>query len=164
MADRSKRNTGAENAPTRPVQKRRAGANGSGSHDINPPCKLFPRGIATPVVLGLELDSRIKGGPPIAVDQLNWPTLLVHSQDPNYACSWFSRPIDFGEKTGSLAFWMLQKTSRTSWQLSLHWLGEQLATYVHGSTQHGFPFKMTRKPPLSRMFKKWPRTVTIKVV
>jgi hypothetical protein len=135
---------------------------GSTSDPYSPPhhCRFFPAKHPIPVALNLQLEAPVVGSTSASCNQVNRPTLLIHAQDPNFCCSWFSRAIDFGEESGNLAFWMLQKTAVDKWFLCLRRVSGEVATYHLKTKHHSFPLKLKRGR-VNKEFKKWPRTITV---
>ena len=129
-------------------------------HDRLPPaCKFFSNGHPVPVGLTLALDAPVAGVNEVGCEQLSRPTLLIHAQDPEFACCWFSRAIDLGDESGNPAYWMLEKTAKDKWSLCLRRVTGQLAAYELKSKSNGFPIKL-KKGKTTRDFK-WPATITI---
>ena len=136
-----------------------AGSYGSGVGIPEPHCKFLPRDKPVPVALHLQLDAPAKGGTAAGREQLNRPVLLIHAQDPAFACCWFSRAIDLGDESGNPAFWMLQKTAKDIWALYLRRVSGEIAAYhLKTKTKH-FPIKM-KKGRVTKEFQ-WPKTITI---
>jgi hypothetical protein len=122
-------------------------------------------GEPVPLVLLLQLDTEIVADTTAASELLNRSTLLIHSQDHNFAGCWFSRPIDLSADGGNPAFWMLQKTAAGACNLVLRRVSGELATY-HKKTPKkngSFPIRLTfqKKGSGGKKFKKWPKSVTI---
>jgi hypothetical protein len=132
---------------------------GSTSYPFAHRCRFFAAGQPQPVALRLHLSPPVQGGTVAANYQVNQPTLLIHAQDPNFACCWFSRAIDL-EETGNPAFWMLQKTASDTWFLCLRRVSGELAAYHLKTTKHSFPIKLKRGH-VGKEFKKWPLTIAI---
>jgi hypothetical protein len=122
-------------------------------------CKFFPKNQPLPVALSLQLHPHLKGGPSTARERLNRPALLIHAQDPNFACCWFSRAIDFGDESGNPAYWMLKKTAMDTWFLCLQRVSGEVAAYHLKTKNKDFPIKL-KKGRVSKEFK-WPPTITI---
>jgi hypothetical protein len=121
-----------------------------------------------PVALRLQVDTIFEGGTTVARDQLNGPTQLIHAQDAKFANCWFSQAIDFGDKSGNPAFWILEKTAIDTWLLCLRRVSGEVARYrleINISKRHLIPIKRfpltLRRVSVNREFKKWPRTITI---
>ncbi len=116
-----------------------------------------------PSALRLHLDSPVVPGSSTDHEFLNRVTQLLHSQDRNFPCCWFSLPLN-GSKAGrNPAHWMLKKTADDSWVLCLRRVSHELATYHHkGKNSHKLPLKFKRSR-VSKDFKKWPATITIDV-
>jgi hypothetical protein len=121
--------------------------------------KFFYNGHPIPVGLTLQLDAPVVGGHEFGCEQLSRPTLLIHAQDPAFACCWFSRAIDLGDESGNPAFWMLEKTAKDTWSLCLRRVSGQVAAYDLKSKGEGFPIKL-EKGKTTKDFK-WPATLTI---
>lgn len=136
-----------------------AGVSGSGSAIRSPRCKFFPMGHLLPVDLTLHLDVPVEGGNEPGRQQLNRAALLIHAQDPAFACCWFSRAIDLGDESGNPAFWMLQKTAIDTWFLCLRRVSGQMAAYHLKSKIKHFPIKLKRGHTTKEF--KWPTTITI---
>ena len=157
-----------QSRPIQPVKARKAShelpvQQGSGSHGQKgkpPGSELFPANEPLPVGLSLRLDTPVEGGSVSGREQLNRDTLLIRSQDPNFECCWFSRPLDFSADSGNPAFWMLQKTARDTWLLSLRRVSGEVASYHLNTKNKGFPIKL-QKGRTTRDFQ-WPRTITIR--
>jgi hypothetical protein len=122
-------------------------------------CKFFPNA-PVPVGLMLRLDTPVRGGTAAGREQLNRATLLVAAQDPNFACCWFSRPLDLGVASENPAFWMLEKTSRDTWLLCLRRISGEVAAYHLTTSKEEFPIKL-KKGRVSKEFNNWPRTITV---
>src|SRR5262249_16236963 len=123
-------------------------------------CKFFLANEPLPVALSLKLDTSVQGGTVAGREQLNRDTLLIRAQDPNFACCWFSRPLDFGVASGNPAFWMLQKTARDTWLLCLRRISGDVAIYHLKTRKPGFPITLKRGR-VSKEFANWPRTITV---
>jgi hypothetical protein len=132
---------------------------GSGSGILAPHCRFFPKGHLLPVGLTLHLDAPVEGGNESGRHQLNRPALLIHAQDPAFACCWFSRAVDLGDESGNPAFWMLQKTALDTWFLCLRRVSGQMAAYHLKSKIKDFPIKLKRGQSTKDF--KWPPTITI---
>jgi hypothetical protein len=130
---------------------------GSGSGPGPDHCRFCPEGQLLPVELTLRLDYPVEGGDDTGCANLNRPTTLIHSQDPRFACSWFSRSIDLGEDT---ATWVLEKTAIDRWQLCLRQIGGELAAYDASSDDCRFP--LTLKKAYTTEDFRWPATITIR--
>ena len=122
-------------------------------------CKFFPKGQPLPVDVTLRFDAPLEGGNETGRHQLNRPTLLIHAQDPAFACCWFSRAIDLGDECGNPAFWMLQKTANDEWLLCLRRVSGQLVAYHLKSKSSSFSLTL-KKGEATKDFK-WPRSITI---
>jgi hypothetical protein len=149
-------------AESRPIQPVKAGyrPSGSGSFPRLVRCKFFSVNEPLPVGLSLHLDTPVQSGTAAGREQLNRDTLLIRSQDPNFACCWFSYPLDFGVASGNPAFWMLQKTARDTWLLCLRRITGEVAAYNLKTGKHGFPITL-KKGRVSKEFTNWPRTITV---
>jgi hypothetical protein len=121
---------------------------------------FFPAKEPLPVALSLHFDTPIHGGTAAACEQLNQDTLLIRTQDPNFDCCWFSLPLDFGAAGDNPAYWMLQKTARDTWLLSLRRSSSDMAAYHLKTNKHAFPIAL-KKGRVSEEFKNWPRTITV---
>jgi hypothetical protein len=157
MAKKSKRIASADSNPVLPV--RMGDPKGSGSQIGADRRKFFAAGHPQPVALRLRLSPPVQDGIVAAHYQVNQPTLLIHAQDPNFSCCWFSRAIDL-EETDNPAFWMLQKTASDTWFLCLRRASGELAAYNLKTKKHSFPITL-KKGRVGKEFKKWPLTVTI---
>jgi hypothetical protein len=135
------------------------GSPGSGSGLPSPHCKFFPKDQPLPVELTLHLDGPVEGGFESGRQQLHRPTVLIHAQDPAFACCWFSRAIDLGDEAGNPAFWMLQKTAMDTWLLCLRRVSGELAAYNLKTKGKGFPITL-KKGRTTKDFN-WPATITI---
>jgi hypothetical protein len=145
---------------SRPKSSERTnGVKGSGSGRLVGHCKFFPKGQLVPVSLTLQLDASLQGGSELGRQQLNRPALLIHAQDPSFACCWFSRAIDLGDESGNPAYWMLQKTAIDTWSLCLRRVSGEMAVYHSNSKNGRFPIKF-KKGRTTRDFK-WPAHITI---
>jgi hypothetical protein len=134
-----------------------------GGSQSKPPesrCKFLPAKEPVPVALSLQLDTPVDGGTAAGREQLNRDTLLIRSQDPNFACCWFSRPIDLGVASGNPALWMLEKTARDTWLLCLRRITGEVAAYHLKTGKHGLPITLKRGR-VSKEFTNWPRTITV---
>jgi hypothetical protein len=123
-------------------------------------CKFLPANEPVPLGLSLHLDAPVAGGTVAGREQLNRDILLIRAQDPNYACCWFSRPLDFGPASDNPAVWMLQKTARDTWLLCLRRITGEVAAYHLKTRKHGFPITL-KKGRVSKEFTNWPRTITV---
>jgi len=157
MAKNSKRIASADSNPVLPV--RMGDPIGSGSRPGPDYRKFFVAGHPQPVALRFHLSPPVQDGIVAAPYQVNQPTRLIHAQDPNFSCCWFSRAIDL-EETGNPAYWMLQKTASDTWSLCLRRVSGDLAAYNLKTRKHSFPITL-KKSRVGKEFKKWPRTVTI---
>jgi hypothetical protein len=162
MAAKSKQIASAETDPIQPIRtgaSSRSGsyAGGSRSDPFLYRCQFFKAHHFPPIGLKLQLDTPVEG---TGSAQLNKPTLLIHAQDANFRCCWFSRAIDFGEESGNLAFWMLRKTAMDTWFLCLRRVSDEVAAYHLKTKNQSFPIKLKRGR-VNKEFKKWPRTITI---
>jgi hypothetical protein len=153
---------------SRPVQPVKAGTaspgpqtGGSGSYPVRGHSKFFPANEPLPVGLSVHLDAPVTGGTAAGCEQLNRGALLIRAQDPNFACCWFSRPLDFGAARGEPAFWVLQKTARDRWLLCLRRGSGDVAEYHLKTRKHAFPIALKRGR-VSREFADWPGTVTVR--
>jgi hypothetical protein len=131
---------------------------GSGSKKLDR-CKYFAKDEVLPIGLTLQLDAPLKGGNEFGRQQLNRPALLIHAQDPAFACCWFSRAIDLGDEYGNPAFWMLQKTASDTWSLFLRRVSGEIAAYHLQSKIKHFPIQL-KKDKTTKDFE-WPSTITI---
>jgi hypothetical protein len=166
----ARRAADAQARPTQPVKAGRSPSayavsgsyrlSGSQSRPEEGRCKFLPANEPVPVALSLRLDTPVEGGTAAAREQLNGDTLLIRAQDPNFACCWFSRPLDFGVASGNPAFWMLQKTARDTWLLCLRRITGEVAAYQLKTGKHGFPITLKRGR-VSKEFTNWPPTVTV---
>jgi hypothetical protein len=112
----------------------------------------------------LQLGTRITAGSSSASEPVNRLTPLFHSQDHNFPCCWFSPPIDSADTSGNPAFWMLKKTANDTWYLCLRRVSHEVASYhLKTRNSHKFPIKLKRGR-VSKDFKNWPLTITIKSV
>jgi hypothetical protein len=93
-------------------------------------------------------------------EQLNRDILLTRSPDPNFACCWFSRPLDLGADGGDPTFWMLQKTARDRWLLCLKRVSGELAAYHLKTSKHAFPISL-KKGRVTKEFTNWPGNITV---
>jgi hypothetical protein len=134
---------------------------GSQSRPMQGRCKFLPAHEPVPVGLSLHLDAPVEGGTPAGRDQLNRATLLIRAEDPNFACCWFSRPLDLGVASGNPAYWMLQKTARDLWLLCLRRITGDVAVYNLKTNKPGFPITLKRGR-VSKEFTNWPRTITVR--
>jgi hypothetical protein len=154
----------AEARPIQPVKAGRVSSgdrlSGSQSRPLLGRCKFLPANEPVPVGLVLRLDAAVKGGTAAGRDQLGREILLIRAEDPNFACCWFSHPLDLGVAGGNPAFWMLQKTARDTWLLCLRRITGELAAYRLKSSKHGFPITL-KKGRVSKEFTHWPPTVTV---
>jgi hypothetical protein len=140
-------------AKKKPAKKKPAPRKSYGS-------KYFPADWLIPVALKLRLGGSINGGSAVGTG-LNRPTVLLHAEDADYAGYWFSRAIDLGDDGGNPAFWMLRKTARDTWSLSLRrGKGEVAAYRAKTKIRQAFPIKLTRIRTKAA-FKEWPSTITI---
>jgi hypothetical protein len=154
----------AESRSVQPVKAVRASNNpqpaGSGSKPVKNGCIFFPANELLPVALNLHFDTRIDGGTAVAREQLNRDTLLIRAQDPNFSHCWFSLPLDFGAASGNPAFWMLEKTARDTWLLSLRQSSGDVAAYHLKTKKDAFPITL-KKDRVSKEFTNWPLTITV---
>jgi hypothetical protein len=112
------------------------------------------------VALKLRLGASRSGGN-AARAGLNRPTLLLHAQDADFAGSWFSSAVDLGDDSRYPAFWVLRKTARDTWLLSLRGGKGDVAAYrAKTKIRQAFPIKLKRIRSNAR-FKEWPSTITI---
>jgi hypothetical protein len=177
MSATLQRSTRAAGEPVRPVRSRAAsfpdawGSDPDGRSQPKPQAwtsrpglrrgRLVAAADVLPVTLCLQLDAPITGGPRALRDQVNRPTLLIHSQDPNYAGCWFSQPIDLDGASGRTAFWMLHKTARDRWLLYLRGADGDVAAYhQRKKNKHSFPINLS-KGRVSKAFNNWPRHITV---
>jgi hypothetical protein len=124
------------------------------------PYEFFLANEPLPVALNLHFDTRIDGGTAVAREQLNRDTLLIRAQDPNFSHCWFSLPLDFGAASGNPAFWMLEKTARDTWLLSLRQSSGDVAAYHLKTKKDAFPITL-KKDRVSKEFTNWPGTITV---
>jgi hypothetical protein len=110
--------------------------------------------------LSLHLDAPVAGGTGGGREEMKGEILLIRGQDPNYACCWFSRPIDFGLANDDPALWMLQKTAPDTWRLCLRRKTGDVAAYHLKTRKHEFPITLKRVR-VAKEFTHWPRTVTV---
>ena len=164
----AKRTAEAQSRLIQPVKARKIShglhvQHGSGSHGQKgkpPGSEFFPANEPLPVGLSLRLDTPVEGGSVRGREQMNRDTLLIRSQDPNFECCWFSRPLDFSADSGNSAFWMLQKTAPDTWLLCLRRVSGDMAAYHLKTRKHAFPITL-KKGRASKEFTNWPRTITV---
>jgi hypothetical protein len=160
----SRRMAGDEARSIQPVKAGRASKShrpsGSQSRPLLGHCKFFPENEPIPVALTFHLETPLEGGTVSGREQLNRDFLLIRAQDPNFACCWFSHPLDIGVASGNPAFWMLQKTARDTWLLCLRRITGDVACYHLKTSTHGFPITL-KKGRVSKEFTNWPRTITV---
>jgi hypothetical protein len=177
MAAKPQRSTSAAEEPVRPVRSRAESFPDAWGSD--PPLvgtqakpkglmlrnglrreKLLATSDVLPFTLRFQLDAPITSGPRALRDQVNRPTLLIYSPDPNYAGCWFSRPIDLDGGSGRQAYWMLQKTAGDRWLLCLRGANGDVATYQQKKNRHSFPISLI-KGRVSKEFTNWPRHIIV---
>jgi hypothetical protein len=115
-----------------------------------------------PVALTLQLETLLKPGSSNVADAMQQPVPLFHSQNRTYPCCWFSQPLDAADAGGNPAYWILQKIADNTWSLILRRVSHELAKYqLTSKDSHRFPIKLTRVK-VSKDFKNWPPTITVK--
>jgi hypothetical protein len=127
-------------------------------------CAHCAAGQPVPVALSLQLDTKVAAGTCADCDQLNQPTLLVHSKDAKFVCCWLSQPINMGSDDGKPGVWMLEKTDASTWTLSLRRGSAVVVTYsLRTKTEKdcSFPIKLKLVGKGGKECKKWPKTVTV---
>jgi hypothetical protein len=122
--------------------------------------KFFSAGQPLPVSLCLNLDAPVTGGTAVAREQLNRPTVLIHSPDPAFASSWFSQGMDLGDSGAEPAYWMLQKAGKARWSLCLRRSSGDIVKYDLTTQKKSFPIKL-KNGRVAHKFQ-WPRSVTIR--
>lgn len=126
--------------------------------------KLFSKDTPVPVAMLLKLDSKIAAGTCAKCSRLNEPTVLRHSDDAKYASSWFSEPIVFCAKKAEAGIWMLEKTSASTWTLTLQCGKDAIVTYLLKSKKKKackLPMQLSREGKGGKQCTKWPKTVTV---
>ncbi len=115
-----------------------------------------------PVALVLKLDSPVAAGTCANCAELNRPALLLHSNDPKYACHWFSQPIDFCADPTKPGIWALHKRDHHTWVLSLNVSSANVVTY-RLTTAHqacSFPIQLHLVGAPGGECQNWPATVS----
>jgi hypothetical protein len=138
------------------------GSGSSGSAGFGPAilrCQNCKADQLLPVALTLKL-----GGPLAAGAQalLHQPTLLVHSKQASYACSWFSQRIDLSPTAH--AVWELRKSDPKTWTLVLRTDSAELATYqlvTKSDRDCSFPIQLQLVGATGKQYKNWPQTATV---
>jgi hypothetical protein len=133
---------------------------GSQSRPKGARCKFLPANEPVPIALSFQLATPVDGGTAVGRELLNRDTVLIRAQDPNYACCWFSPPLDLSVAGGNPAIWMLQKTARDTWLLCLRRITGEVAAYNLTTSKHGFPITLKRGR-VSKEFTNWPKTITV---
>ena len=94
-------------------------------------------------------------------DSVNRPTHLIHCRDQHHICRYFSRAI-YGCECGNPAYWMLEKTSETTWSLILRRVSHEVAEYycmTDNRDDAPTTFKRVRVDRLE--FENWPQFITV---
>lgn len=139
----------------------------AGSSGPAPRPPIFSHFIKTgnviPRALALKVDAKVTKGTCAKCAELNQPTLLLHTIDAKKNGAWFSKPIAIGGKDESAAFWVLNKTSNTTWTLVLRQGKSAIATYTAKTEpkEASFPVKLLRKGAGSKVCKNWPKSITV---
>ena len=121
--------------------------------------KFFPKGSLLPLELMLRVETRLDQGHQVDRRSISHSATLIHSQDPAFPSCWFSGAIDLGDECTDPAFWMLQKISKSEWQLSLRRASELLVTYSSTDRVASFTFEMTNSSRGIALT--WPKSITI---
>jgi hypothetical protein len=120
-------------------------------------------GQLVPVALTLKLGSKVTKGTCAKCTELNRHTLLLHSDEAGAAGCWYSRPIAFCGKGASLGYWVLERSSATTWTLVLKQGDKVLVTFKTKTKPKdcSLPIQLQRKGAGNKVCKDWPKMVTI---
>ncbi len=113
-------------------------------------------------VMGVKPHKGVKPGKSSDSEAVNRPALLIHSRGRHQTCWHFSRAI-YGGEEGNPAYWMLRKTSKTTWRLTLRRVSHEVVEY-HCTTKKSAAlpekFEIIR-PDKGGEFKNWPRFIKV---
>jgi hypothetical protein len=121
---------------------------------------LFPKNYLIPVHLICFADQPTSGGRAAKRREFEQPISLIHSQDLAAPGRWYSGAIDLGDASGDPAFWMLERTSKDSWQFCLRRITGEIASFKAKSKSAKFPLVLSRQNATGRF--RWPKSVTIR--
>ncbi len=126
-------------------------------------CQFCGADKPVPVALSLQLDGPVAAGTCAGCDQLNRPTVLVHSGDPGLACCWLSPPIDFCADAANPGFWVLEKADARTWTLLLRRRQAVVVAYRLTTADRAcsFPIRLRLAGPGGGECVNWPATVTV---
>ena len=143
-----------------------SGSSGSGSNKFSAAARspYFRKDQPVPVAVTLKVDSPVTAGSSNKIDALNKPTRLLHSQDASHPASWFSQPIQLGDKGSPAAHWALEKADDKTWLAVLRQADKVIVTYrlkTKDAKDGTFPLHLKRKGDGGKQFKDWPKTITV---